>query len=104
MLGLEVSDATAGFRAIRASLLRRLDFESIRADGYGFQIELTYRVRLAGGTVREVPIQFGERAVGESKMSGRIILEAFLVVTGWGLRDLALRNRRPDVERQRSRR
>jgi dolichol-phosphate mannosyltransferase len=102
MLGLEVSDATGGFRAIRASFLQRLDLEAIRADGYGFQIELTYRARRAGGTVREVPIQFGERAVGESKMSGGIILEAFLVVTWWGLRDRILRDRRGEVDRRRS--
>jgi dolichol-phosphate mannosyltransferase len=93
MLGLRVHDATAGFRAIRASLLRRLDLEAIRADGYGFQIELTYQTRRAGGAVSEVPIRFGERTAGDSKMSGGIVLEALLVVTRWGLRDFIRRDR-----------
>lgn len=93
MLGLPVHDATAGFRAIRASLLRSLDLDAIRADGYGFQIELTYQTRRAGGAVTEVPIQFGERAVGDSKMSGGIIFEALVMVTWWGLRDIIRRDR-----------
>jgi dolichol-phosphate mannosyltransferase len=87
MLGLGVHDATAGFRAYRADFLACLDLDAIRADGYGFQIEMTYRTRLAGGTIVEVPIQFGERHRGESKMSMQIVVEAFALVTRWGLRD-----------------
>jgi dolichol-phosphate mannosyltransferase len=87
MLGLGVSDITAGFRAHRAEFLGRLDLDAIRADGYGFQIEMTYQTVRAGGTIAEVPIQFGERHNGESKMSGRIIAEAMALVTWLGIRD-----------------
>lgn len=86
MLELPVCDVTAGFRAHRRSLLGRIDIDSLRADGYGFQIELTYRARLAKASIVEVPIQFGERTRGESKMSLRIVVEALWLVTRWGLR------------------
>ena len=87
MLGLGVADATAGYRAYRATMLDRLDLASIRADGYGFQIEMTYRTAGAGGTIVEVPISFTDRTRGTSKMSSRIIVEALLLVTRWGLAD-----------------
>jgi dolichol-phosphate mannosyltransferase len=86
MLKLSVSDVTAGFRAHRRTLLERMDLDTIRADGYGFQIELTYRARMAAAEIVEVPIQFGERTRGESKMSLRIVAEALWLVTRWGLR------------------
>lgn len=86
MLRLPVRDATAGFRAHRATLLEQLDLETISADGYGFQIELTHRARLAGARMVEVPIQFGERTRGESKMSARIVVEALWLVTRWSVR------------------
>jgi dolichol-phosphate mannosyltransferase len=86
MLRLTVNDVTAGFRAHRRSLIEQLDLDSIRADGYGFQIELTYRARLARAQIVEVPIQFGERTRGESKMSLRIVVEALWLVTRWSLR------------------
>lgn len=86
MLKLPVCDVTAGFRAHRRSLLDRIDLDTLRADGYGFQIELTYRAQLAEASIVEVPIQFGERTRGESKMSLRIVLEALWLVTRWGLR------------------
>jgi dolichol-phosphate mannosyltransferase len=87
VLGLDVADATGGFRAYRADFVARLDLDAIRADGYGFQIEMTYQVRRAGGTIVEVPIQFGERHHGESKMSGHIVAEALVLVTWWAIRD-----------------
>jgi len=87
LLRLHVRDATAGFRAHRAAFLDSLDLESIDTDGYGFQVQLTHRARRAGGTIVEVPIQFGERTRGESKMSGRIIAEAFVMATRTGIRD-----------------
>lgn len=86
MLRLSMADVTAGFRAHRRSFLDRLDLGTIRADGYGFQIELSYRARLAGAHVVEIPIQFGERTSGESKMSLRVVAEAIWLVTRWGLR------------------
>ena len=84
MLGLKVADATAGFRVYRATALRAIDFETVRADGYGFQIEMTYRSRLAGQSIAEVPIAFVDREFGESKMSSSIIVEALVLVTKWG--------------------
>lgn len=94
VLGLGVRDATAGFRAYSADLLRQLDLESVHADGYGFQIEMTYRARQAGARILEVPIEFGERTQGASKMSGAIVAEALRMVTWWGLRDRVLARRR----------
>lgn len=85
MLGVPVSDMTSGFRAYRAGLLAQMHLETVRADGYGFQIEMTYRAANAGGRIREVPIRFVDRQAGQSKMSSHIIIEALLLVTKWGL-------------------
>jgi dolichol-phosphate mannosyltransferase len=85
MLGLGVADSTAGYRAYSAGILRRLDLERIRAEGYGFQIEMTYRARQHGATIAEVPISFVDREAGESKMSSFIVVEALGLVTWWGL-------------------
>jgi dolichol-phosphate mannosyltransferase len=85
MLGLSVADSTSGFRAYRASILRSIDFDDVRADGYGFQIEMTYRVTQNGGRILEVPIRFVDRTLGESKMSGWIVVEALVLVTCWGI-------------------
>jgi len=93
-LGMGVRDATAGYRAYRASILRAIDFETTHSTGYGFQIEMTYRVLDAGGTIEEVPIAFTDRVRGHSKMSWRIVAEAMLLVTWWGVRDRVLRRRR----------
>lgn len=87
VLGLTVRDATSGYRAYRASVLSKLDLDTVRADGYGFQIEMAYRVARLGGSIREVPICFTDRVRGTSKMSGRIVAEALALVTWWGLRD-----------------
>lgn len=95
MLDLGVADATAGYRAYRTTMLQALDLPSIRADGYGFQIEMTYRTVEAGGTIVEVPISFTDRTRGTSKMSGRIVAEALVLVTKWGVLDrLPLRDGR----------
>jgi dolichol-phosphate mannosyltransferase len=87
LLRLGVKDATAGFRAFRATMLGQLDLPNVRADGYGFQVEMVYRVTRLGGRVVEVPITFTDRVKGDSKMSSRIVIEAFVLVTLWGLRD-----------------
>lgn len=84
MLNLHVKDATAGFRAYRADLLRRLDLSAIEAQGYGFQVNMTMAVVDAGAKVVEVPISFPERQAGVSKMSGSIVKEAMTLVTKWG--------------------
>jgi dolichol-phosphate mannosyltransferase len=89
VLGLGVSDSTAGYRAYSAGILRSLDLEQIRAEGYGFQIEMTYRAKEHGAAITEVPISFVDRAAGESKMSSVIVVEALGLVTWWGLGRLA---------------
>ena len=88
LLGLGVSDSTSGFRAYAATVLRRIELDRIRADGYGFQIEMTYQAKRAGATVVEVPIRFVDRVDGESKMSMVIVVEALALVTWWGIKRL----------------
>jgi len=87
VLNLPVADATSGFRAYHADIVAKLDLPSIQSDGYGFQIEMAYRVARVGGGIVEVPIEFVDRERGTSKMSARIIVEALLLVTWWGVRD-----------------
>jgi glycosyltransferase involved in cell wall biosynthesis len=94
MLGLAVNDATAGYRAYSPALLRRIDFASVRAEGYGFQIEMTHRAVRSGARIVEVPITFVDRVVGESKLSHHIINEAFGLVNRLWFRDRLLRRRR----------
>jgi dolichol-phosphate mannosyltransferase len=86
MLGIDVHDATGGFRAYRASALRAIDLDQVESQGYCFQIDLTLRSVTAGLTVREVPITFTERTLGASKMSRAIVAEALWRVTQWGVR------------------
>lgn len=85
MLGLELSDVTAGYRAYRADTLRAIDLDDVQSKGYGFQVDMTFRTALLGKRIVEVPITFVEREYGESKMSGNIITEAVVSVTRWGL-------------------
>jgi dolichol-phosphate mannosyltransferase len=88
LLGLAINDATSGFRAFRADTVRRFDLTSTTSDGYTFQVETTYRLVRGGARIVEIPIVFHERTIGTSKMSGRIVREALLLVTMWGLRDI----------------
>jgi dolichol-phosphate mannosyltransferase len=90
VLGIRATDSTSGFRCYRSSMLEKIDRNGIRSEGYSFQIELVYRIVRAGGEVREVPIAFRDRVLGESKMSSRIVVEALALVTLWGVRDRAL--------------
>ena len=76
LLGVPVNDLTGGFKCFHRRVLEAIDLENVHADGYGFQIELTYKAVRAGFTVKEVPILFRERSVGSSKMTARIALEA----------------------------
>jgi dolichol-phosphate mannosyltransferase len=76
ILGVPVRDLTGGFKCFNRRVLQAIGIEQMHADGYGFQIELTYRALKAGFHVREVPIVFHERRAGASKMSTRIALEA----------------------------
>ncbi|HMK11781.1 MAG TPA: polyprenol monophosphomannose synthase [Acidimicrobiales bacterium] len=94
VLALPVRDATAGYRAYRAEALAKIDLDAVKADGYGFQIEMAYAVRRTGGRIVEVPISFKDRVRGTSKMSGKIVVEALGLVTWWGVRDRVLRRRK----------
>ncbi len=80
ILRVHVNDLTGGFKCIRREVLEAIDLESVRAEGYVFQIEVTYRAVVAGFKVVEVPIVFRDRAKGSSKMSSRIALEAAWLV------------------------
>jgi dolichol-phosphate mannosyltransferase len=82
-----VNDATAGYRAYRADMLRKVRYDTTRAVGYGFQIELAYRVSRADGRIVEVPITFTDRTRGQSKMSPKVAAEELLLVSWWGLLD-----------------
>ncbi len=85
MLGVPANDITAGFRAFRASSLRRLPYESAQASGYGFQVEMAWRAHEEGMTITEVPIVFRDRERGTSKMGLSIVIEAMWLVTVWGV-------------------
>ncbi len=80
VLRLSPHDLTGGFKAWRAPTLAAVPFDGIRAGGYVFQIEMTYRASRLGARVLEVPITFRDRRVGQSKMSRRIVVEALFVV------------------------
>ena len=86
LLGVPVRDLTGGFKCFHRRVLETIDLKGVHADGYGFQIELTYRAVRAGFTVTEVPITFRERRVGRSKMTARIALEAVWKVPALRLR------------------
>jgi len=77
LLGIPVNDLTGGFKCFRRSVLETLDLSGVGTDGYGFQIEVTYRAVKAGFRVEEVPIVFRDRRAGTSKMSAKIAVEAF---------------------------
>lgn len=84
VLGFDVQDPTSGFVCYRRRTLERVDLASVRSNGYGFQIEMKYRVHRAGMRIAEIPIVFEDRRVGQSKMSGSIVAEALWMV--WRLR------------------
>lgn len=88
ILGVGVRDLTGGFKCFHRWVLESLDLSDVRAGGYAFQIELTYRTLRMGGRVVELPITFTDRAYGESKMSKAIVLEAVHQVPGLRLRAL----------------
>lgn len=85
MLGVDLRDITAGYRAFRRETLEALDFNDVESVGYGFQVDMTFRVAQMGKKIVEVPVTFVERELGVSKMSGNIVIEAMLNVTKWGL-------------------
>lgn len=86
LLGMEVRDATAGYRVYRADALRALHLEDVASAGYCFQIDLTWRAAQAGLRIVEIPITFVEREIGVSKMNSDIMRESLVSITLWGLR------------------
>ena len=84
-LGIDLHDATGGYRAYRRIVLQTIELSGIASQGYCFQVDLAWRAVQAGFRVAEVPITFEERQRGESKMSGNIVREALLRVTEWGV-------------------
>ncbi|WP_200938727.1 polyprenol monophosphomannose synthase [Modestobacter sp. Leaf380] len=84
-LGLQLRDVTGGYRAFRREVLEELDLTRVASQGYCFQIDLAWRALRAGCRVAEVPITFVERTSGASKMSGSIVGESLVRVTGWAV-------------------
>lgn len=80
ILGIKVRDLTGGFKCFRASTLRQIDINQLDSTGYSFQVETTYRTLAQGLKVKEIPIIFEDRRIGQSKMSSGIFLEALLMI------------------------
>jgi len=83
-LGIDLRDATGGFRAYKREVLEGIEYSAVISEGYCFQVDLAWRALRAGYRIVEVPITFAERERGESKMSGTIVREALWRVTEWG--------------------
>ena len=78
--GLPVKDATGGFKCWKREVLESLDLDNVRSQGYSFQIEMTYRAWLQNFKIKEVPIIFVDRTIGESKMNRSVMLEAAIMI------------------------
>lgn len=94
VLGLAINDATAGYRAYRTEALQRMHFDTVAAEGYAFQIEMTHRLVRTGGKIVEFPIAFRDRGAGRSKLDGGIIGEAIALVARLWVDDRRDRRRR----------
>jgi dolichol-phosphate mannosyltransferase len=94
LLGIDVHDATAGYRLFRRATLEKIDIDQVRSTGYVFQTDMAYRTLQAGLKVVEVPIEFIERERGDSKMSRDVATESLKSITTWGLRERGRRVRR----------
>lgn len=86
-LGINIKDATSGFRVYSSEILKKIDIETVSADGYAFQIEMAFRVQASNGKVVERPIIFRDRRFGTSKMSFKVVTEAIFLCTVWGIQD-----------------
>lgn len=86
LLGVQVRDATAGYRLFRRTTLEKIDLAAVQSTGYVFQTDMVARTLAAGLVVKEVPIEFVERVRGDSKMSGAVATESLKRITVWGLR------------------
>ena len=97
LLGIQVKDATAGYRLFRRAALEAIDLGSVRSTGYVFQTDLAYRTLTRGLRLTEVPIDFIERERGDSKMSGQVASESLRLITRWGLAERRARLHRSRV-------
>jgi dolichol-phosphate mannosyltransferase len=102
LLGIDVQDATAGFRLFRRATLEKINLDTVRSTGYVFQTDMVTRVLQNGLVVREVPIEFVERERGDSKMSGAVAAESLRRITVWGLKERGRQLRRALGRRSRS--
>ncbi len=84
LTGMHVKDPTGGFKCFRAKVLQAIDLDKVHAEGYSFQIEMNYKAWRKGFEIKEIPIVFTDRTLGQSKMSKGIIFEAIFMV--WRLR------------------
>jgi translation initiation factor IF-3 len=91
MLGIDVKDATGGFRAYKTKALKQIELDTIDSQGYCFQVDMVRRFLKKGFSIKEVPITFTERTIGTSKMSKNIVLEAFWKIGIWGFQRILLR-------------
>jgi len=82
--GMPIMDGTGGFKAWKSEVLRNIDLDSVRSQGYSFQIEMNFRAWIKGYKIKELPIIFSDRTIGQSKMSKKIVYEAIFMV--WRLR------------------
>jgi dolichol-phosphate mannosyltransferase len=89
--GLQICDATGGFKCFRRRVLEAIDLDAVHSNGYSFQIEMSFRAHRRGFRITEIPIIFTDRTEGQSKMSGKIIREAVWMV--WRLRLQAIAGR-----------
>lgn len=103
-LKIPLGDATGGYRAFRASTLRALDLDGVGSAGYIFQVDLAYRTMKNGMRVKEVPIEFVEREVGDSKMNRKIVSEALWRVTVWGARERVQQAKQARAKRREAKR
>ncbi len=81
---MPIMDGTGGFKAWKSEVLRNIDLDSVRSQGYSFQIEMNFRAWIKGYKIKELPIIFSDRTIGQSKMSKKIVYEAIFMV--WRLR------------------
>ncbi len=96
LTGMPLSDPTGGFKAFRPDVLRKIDFATAKSEGYAFQIEMNWLVWRAGYRIEEVPIIFGGRQAGMSKITGKIVREAVWRVPWLGMRGLFRPRAKPE--------
>ncbi len=95
--GLPVADPTGGFKCFRRAVLEAIELDSVKSNGYAFQVEMTYKAWMQGFRIKEIPITFADRFAGQSKMSTGIVREALWIV--WMLTRSHGYRRRPAVQR-----